>query len=573
MSLRVGNCSGFYGDRLSAMREMLDGGDLDVLTGDYLAELTMLILGRGRLKDPSLGYARTFVRQVEDCLGTLLESDVRLVSNAGGLNPAGLALRLDEVAGALGLTPKIAYVDGDDLLDRAAELGFGSPLTANAYLGGFGIAAALSGGADIVVTGRVTDASLVVGPCVAAFGWTPTSYDELAGAVVAGHVLECGPQATGGNYPFLKEIVDRRYPGFPIAEVAADGSSVITKHPGTGGVVSVGTVTAQLLYEIAAPEYVNPDVIARFDTIRLAQEGANRVRISDVQGDPAPSEAKVAITLVGGYRNTMTMVITGLDVEAKARHAEHLLLELLGDRSSYDEVDIQLLRSDRPDATTNAEATAQLRVTVKSQDPMVVGRRFSDSVIQLALASYAGFFTTTPPSKETMFGVYWPALVPIAAVAHTVVFPDGTRHEILPPPGSRRGAVVHPRRVAAAMPERAPVPDDESTQRRALGSLVGARSGDKGGNANIGLWARDVAVFEWLRAYLTVERLEQLLPEARGLPIQRFELATLLALNIVVVGLLGRGVAASTRWDPQAKGLGEYLRSRIVEIPIRLLGT
>ncbi len=236
--LRDGNCSGFYGDRLSAMREMLegapDGQGLDVLTGDYLAELTMLILGKDTMKDPALGYARTFVRQVEDCLGLALERGVKIVSNAGGLNPAGLADKLREVAAGLGLDPAIAHVEGDDL----RSLGWEGALTANAYLGGFGIAAALRQGADIVVTGRVTDASVVVGPAVAHFGWAPTAYDELAGAVVAGHVLECGTQATGGNFSGFRTLPhDGRPLGFPVAEIAADGSCVVTKHDGTGGLV------------------------------------------------------------------------------------------------------------------------------------------------------------------------------------------------------------------------------------------------------------------------------------------------------------------------------------------------
>ncbi|MGH3331242.1 MAG: acyclic terpene utilization AtuA family protein, partial [Nocardioidaceae bacterium] len=247
--LRVGNCSGFYGDRLSAMREMLEGGELDVLTGDYLAELTMLILGKDRMKDPSLGYARTFVKQAEDCMALALERGVKIVSNAGGLNPAGLADKLREVASGLGLTPRVAYVHGDDLMHRADELGLGKPLTANAYLGAFGIAAALERGADIVVTGRVTDASVVVGPAVAHFGWDTTAYDELAGAVVAGHVIECGTQATGGNFSGFRSIrPDTRPIGFPLAEISADGSSVITKHAGTGGAVTTDTVTAQLVY-------------------------------------------------------------------------------------------------------------------------------------------------------------------------------------------------------------------------------------------------------------------------------------------------------------------------------------
>src|ERR1700712_1700748 len=265
--IRTGNCSGFYGDRLSAAREMLDGGPIDVLCGDYLAELTMLILAKAQAKDPDAGYAKTFLTQMRDVLDDCVARGVKVVANAGGLNPAGLAAALSE----LGTGARVAYVEGDDLrgsLDAITPAVVGKPVSANAYLGAWGIAEALAAGADVVVTGRVTDASLVVGPAAWWHGWDRSDWDALAGAVVAGHVIECGPQATGGNYPFLDQILDRRYPGFPIAEVAADGSSVITKHPGTGGLVSVGTITAQLLYEIAEPAYLNPDVVSHFDTTR-----------------------------------------------------------------------------------------------------------------------------------------------------------------------------------------------------------------------------------------------------------------------------------------------------------------
>jgi hypothetical protein len=250
-AVRIANCSGFYGDRLSAMREMLTGGSddpVDYLTGDYLAELTMLILGRDRMKHPDRGYAKTFLTQLEDCLGEARDRGVRIVTNAGGLNPAGLADAIRALTERLGIPARIAHVEGDDLQARAAELGLGDPLTANAYLGAWGIVDCLNDGADVVVTGRVTDASVIVGAAAAHFGWARTDYHQLAGAVVAGHVIECGAQATGGNYAFFTEVADLSYPGFPLAEVSGDGSSVITKHPGTGGLVSVDTVTAQLLY-------------------------------------------------------------------------------------------------------------------------------------------------------------------------------------------------------------------------------------------------------------------------------------------------------------------------------------
>ncbi|HEV7468507.1 MAG TPA: acyclic terpene utilization AtuA family protein [Pseudonocardia sp.] len=568
--IRIGNCSGFYGDRISAAREMVDGGDIDVLCGDYLAELTMLILAKAQAKDPSVGYAKTFLTQVEDVLGSCLEKGIRIVANAGGLNPAGLADAIRAVAEKLGLDAKVAHVEGDDLRGSLSAITpevVGKPVSANAYLGGWGIAQALAAGADVVVTGRVTDASLVVGPAAWWHGWEATNWDALAGAVVAGHVIECGPQATGGNYPFLDEITDRRYPGFPIAEVAADGSSVITKHDGTGGLVSVGTVTAQLLYEIADPAYLGPDCTTHFDTITLAQQGEHRVSISGVRGSPPPETLKVALNDAGGYRNTMTLVLTGLDIEAKAAHAEQLLFEVLGGRDRFAEVDVRLLRFDTPDAPSNERATAHLRVTVKDPDPRKVGRAFSNATMELALGGYAGFHTTTPPTAESAYGVYRPAAVPRSAVTQTVVLPDGERRTIADPPSAALPPVrVKPRSSEVSRAQRA------VSRRVPLGAVCGARSGDKGGNANIGLWTRTDEAYGWLREFLTVDRARELLgPEAADLRIDVHQLPDLRALNVVVHGILGEGVASSTRPDPQAKGLGEYLRSRLVEVPIDLI--
>ena len=440
-AVRIANCSGFFGDRLSAAREMVDGGPIDVLTGDYLAELTMLILWRTRLKRPETGYATTFLRQVEEILGSCLDRGIRVVTNAGGLNPAGCADAVREVAERLGLAVNVAHIEGDDLLadlprlqaaghDLAhldtgkalADLGI-EPITANAYLGGWGIAAALDAGADVVVCPRVTDAALVVGPAAWWHGWARDDWDRLAGALVAGHVLECGAQTTGGNYAFFREIADLSHPGFPLAEVAADGSSVITKHPGTGGAVSVGTVTAQLLYEIAAPAYANPDVIARFDTIALDDDGPDRVRISGVRGEPAPPTTKVCLNYLGGFRNSVTFVLTGLDVDAKADLVRRTLFDELGGEEAFDEVDVR---------RTNTDEGALLHVTVKDADGNKVGRAFTGVAIELALASYPGFHVTAPPGDASPYGVYWPALVPAAEVDHVVVLHDGRRVTIDP---------------------------------------------------------------------------------------------------------------------------------------------
>jgi hypothetical protein len=560
------------------MREMLAGGDLDVLTGDYLAELTMLILFRSRMKDPSRGYATTFLRQLEDCLGIAWEKGVRIVVNAGGLNPAGCAAAVRELATKLGLRVNVAHVEGDDLLPRAKELsgpdGLGlanldtaqaltaDPLTANAYLGGWGIAAALGAGAQVVVTGRVTDAALVIGPAAWWHRWERDNWDALAGALVTGHVLECGAQATGGNYSFFTEVPGNEQLGFPLAEIAEDGSSIVAKHAGTGGTVTVGTVTAQLLYEIGPPVYLNPDVSADFASIQVTQEGPDRVLISGVHGLPPPPTAKVALNLVGGFRNSMTFLLTGLDIEAKADLVKRQLAPVLADVES---VTWTLARTDREDPETNEQAVASLRVTVKDADAAKIGRPFSSAAVEIALASYPGCTLTSSPGEASMYGVYWPALVVNEEVEQVVVLDDGTRISIEHAPA---GSQARPRPAAARSAGQ--VGPGEHL-RAPLGTVAGARSGDKGGNANVGVWVESDEAFDWLSRGLTVDKFKELLPETKEYDVVRFELPNIRALNFVVHGLLGEGVAAGTRQDPQAKGLGEWLRARHVNIPLSLL--
>jgi hypothetical protein len=580
--LRIANCSGFYGDRIAAAREMLEGGPIDFLTGDYLAELTMLILWKGKQRDPSAGYAATFLRQMEDVLGLALEKSVRIVVNAGGLNPAGLAAKLRELSAKLGLDAKIAHVEGDDLLPRLAELqqkghalvhlDTGRPLaaegiqpvSANAYLGAFGIAACLDAGADVVVCPRVTDASLVVGPAAWHYGWARDDYDRLSSMVVAGHILECGPQATGGNYAFFREVPGLEHPGFPLAEIEPDGSFVVTKHPGTGGQVSIGTVTAQLLYEIAGPEYANPDAVARFDTIRLDEAGPDRVRVSGVRGEPPSGEIKVCINYAGGFRNSMTLLLTGLDPREKAALVERSLRQRFTGARAPRELHFRLDEVAWPDPDSNERATARLRITAKDPDERKVGRAFSSAVTELVLASYPGLYATSPPGDASAYGVYWPALVPAREVHEQAVLPDG-RAVAIPP------AEPKPRASVAASAAKLPAAPTGPARRAPLGALFGARSGDKGGNANLGVWARSDAAYAWLERFLTVERLQALLPETAALEVRCYALPNLRALNFVIVGLLGEGVASSLRPDAQAKSLGEWLRARVVEIPEALL--
>lgn len=581
--LRVGNCSGFFGDRLSAAREMVSGGDIDVLTGDWLAELTMIILRRQLGKNPEAGYAGTFVKQVEEVLGTCLEKNIKIVSNAGGLNPAGAARAVEQVAQKLGLSPKVAHVAGDDILSRVPELiasgrltGLDTgapvdldgrtPLAANAYLGGWSIAEALGRGADVVVTGRVTDAAVVVGPAAWSFGWQREEYDKLAGAIVAGHVIECGGQATGGNFAFYDEVEDYRRIGFPIAEIRADGSSVITKHPGTGGLVSVDTVKAQLLYEVGGPQYANPDATALLDSIRLTQQGPDRVEISGVRGNPPPAGLKVSMAVEGGYRNQMLLVLTGDDPEGKAAVAETAIWDMIpGGKDAYERVEVDLIGNTTADPTTFGAANTILRIAVADRDEKLVGRAFSGAVIQTGLSSYPGLFGTSPPGGATSYETYIPAVVAPGVVTARGQLGDevfevaetGTiQSQELDPPAYDEGLLSKPA---------------GETRRVALGAIAGARSGDKGGHANVGVWARSQEAYDFLAEHLSTARLRTLLPGAAELQIRRYPLPNLWAVNFVVEGFLGDGVSSSLRFDAQAKGLGEFLRARHIDIPVSLL--
>ena len=527
-AVRIANCSGFYGDRLAAAREMVDGGPIDFLTGDWLAELTMLILARTQAKRPGGGFARTFVTQMEQVMGTCLDRNIRVVANAGGLDPRGCAAAVQEVADRLGLAPRLAVVEGDDVMSRLddlvaaghplAHLETGEPLgdrraaavTANAYLGCWGIVDALARGADIVITGRVTDAAVVMGPAAFAHGWARDDWDALAGACVAGHVIECGAQATGGNYAFFTEVPDLVHPGFPIAEVAADGSSVITKHPGAGGQVSIGTVTSQLLYEIGSERYLNPDVVARFDTIRLGDDGPDRVSITGVRGEPAPPTLKVGINYLGGHRNTFTLCLTGLDIEAKAALVDEQLWSAVpGGREAFAFAGTKLIRTDHADPATNEVATALYRVTVKDPDERKVGRAFSNLPIELVLASVPGFYFMGVPSEAGPYGVFWPTTLPPELCPQTVTVGD----EVHVVDNTISAGATVAVEVPATTPSSVPAGPTVAVP---IGRVVGARSGDKGGTANLGVFARSAAGYAWLRAFLTVERLRELMPSETG---------------------------------------------------------
>ncbi|HDK44677.1 MAG TPA: DUF1446 domain-containing protein [Actinobacteria bacterium] len=579
--VRIANISGMFGDRPSAALEMLEGGDVDVLSGDWLAELTMLIMARTRMRRPDGGYGRTFVAQMEQIMGIVLDRDVKVVVNAGGLDPLGCAEAVREVGNRLGLAPTVAAITGDDLSGRLGDLvAAGAPfinldtgeplddkadriLTANAYLGGWGIASALGSGADIVVTGRVTDASLAVGPAAWWHEWARDDWDALAGAVVAGHVIECSMQATGGNFSFFGEVAGLEYPGFPWVEVAADGSGVVGIHEGAGGEVSIPTVTSQLLYEIGSPEYDNADVTARFDSIEIEEIAPNRVRLSGIKGQPPPRTLKVAAAYAGGFRNTMMIGLTGLDAKAKADlFCRQFWRACPWDPEDYEEVRTTLIGRGERDPSSNAAAVSYLEIAVRDPDEEKVGRSWADTMVHIALGSIPGLFGVWPPRKASPYAVYWPTLIDREAVTDVVHL--GERSFAVPEtdPGEPFTVTLEEPRILS--------PPSGSLVRVPLGRVVGARSGDKGGSANLGVFTRTDDGYPWLTAFLTVDRLIDLLPDLAEYEIDRYELPRLRAVNFVVHGILDEGVSSSLRFDAQAKGLGEYLRAKWIEVPAAL---
>ncbi len=579
--VRIANCSGFFGDRISAAAQLLDGSEpIDVLTGDWLAELTISILAKSRRRGRA-GYASTFTTQMEQVLGRCHERGVKVVSNAGGIDPQGCAEQLYELAERLGISIAVAVVDGDDLTGRIDELRAAGEqfrhldtgerwpgrsehvVAANAYLGGHAITAGLHAGANVVITGRVADAAVVTGAAAWWHDWTPGDFDALAGATIAGHAIECGTQVTGGNLAFFAEVVDLTEPGFPIAEIACDGSTVITKPAGTGGAATVDTVTAQLLYEIVGPRYPVPDVVARFDTVELSHIGPDRVAISPATGEPAPAHAKALLTFPGGYRNAMTLAITGAERHAKAELAKRAVwAQIPGGRACFAQVNVEVvgasLDSEAPDDQS------YLRISVADHDSNAVGREFSSAVVGTALGSYPGLYLTTPPGPANEFMVGWPTLIDVARVPPRVRIGDDELE--VPAPDTRPLTADHPR---------TPTPDDavDATPLTPIGvgRYLGARSGDKGGNANLGLWVRDERHLPLLDYLTEPRRLPEVFPEIRGHEIRVYPLPNLLAVNVGIVGLLGDGVAASMREDPQAKSLGERFRAVQTAVPVALV--
>ena len=583
--IRIANCSGYYGDALNAALEMVRGGPIDVLTGDYLAELTMSILyNQKQTRGDQAGYVGTFLKQLQAVARDCVTKNIKIVTNAGGLNPASMAAEVEKLLKALDLEAKVAYIEGDNLLENLEYLqskgepftnldtgvalkdGYQQVLTANIYLGCWGIKEALDQGADIVICPRVTDAALVIGPAAWKFNWSRSDFDALAGALAAGHIIECGAQCCGGNYAFFEDVPSFLNIGYPIAEIESDGSFTITKHPGSGGLISVGTVTAQLLYEISTPAYMNPDVVAHFDTMTVEQVGKDRVRVKGTRGSSPPPTHKVCFNTVGPIKHTIETLLTGLDIEKKAEIYLEQLFHNVGGREKFDDVDIQLIRMDHENPDSNEVAHAALRVTVTTADPGKVGRLFDAKIIELSLATVPGNVGRSVVGFDggpTI--VHWPATIDSKHVTERVHL-NGRVTDVLPTQHLNVNEIYSPEEPVKPLPAQG-----GPTTTIPFGRVFGARSGDKGGNANCGVWARSEEAYRFLYEYLTVEEFKRLCPDLAKFDVRRYEIPNLLAMNFYIKGILGTGAVSNNRIDRQAKTMGEYLRAKHIEIPKALL--
>ena len=583
--LRIANAGGYWGDDLSQLKRQIELGPVDVVTLDFLAEITMSIMQKQRTRDARAGYARDFVAQIEESLELLLARGVRVISNAGGVNPIACRAALLEMAQQHGRSLEVSAVVGDDLMSRLGELNAnGVPLddmetgasfvairdrvsSANAYFGAWPVVEALKGGAQIVVTGRCTDTGITLAPMIHAFGWAPDDWDRLASGIVAGHIVECGAQSTGGNFTDWRRIPDFEAIGYPLLEVSADGSFVVTKHEGTGGAVTVRTVKEQLVYEMGDPRsYITPDVVADFGSIRLEQVGPDRVRVWGVRGRPAPSSLKVSASYFDGWKASGTLIISAPDAVAKARAFADLFWNRVG--IAFAATHTELVGASAcwgPLAPPSHPPEILLRLSVRDPDRRAI-EQFARMVPAVILSGPPGVAVTggRPQAQEVV--AYWPALVPRERVKPALVTPLGERELSWPTPLVAQGK---PARLPAETWPRAR--GSVKKVRVPLARLAHARSGDKGDTCNIGVIARAPEIYPWLKATLTAAVVKQRFKGICFGKVERHEVPNLAALNFLLHESLGGGGTVSLRLDAQGKTLSHALLAMEVDAPRALL--
>jgi hypothetical protein len=590
----IANCGGFWGDDPTAPRRQVEGGPIDYLVMDYLAEVTMAILQKQRARKPDAGYPADVLMHMRDVLPACVERGIRIITNAGGVNPLGCRAAIECVAKDLGLADrvKIAVVLGDDLypdLDALMASGqalinmdTGQPLTAvrdrvlsaNAYIGAAALVKALELGANVVVAGRVADAAVTLAPLMHEFGWASTDWDRLAAGVVAGHIIECGAQSTGGNFTDWHLVKSFRQMGFPIVEVQSDGSIVVTKHPGTGGLVTVHTVSEQILYEIGSPAYVSPDVVARFDSVRLVQEGPDRVRVTGTRGERAPAKLKVSVSYQGGWRAFGRLIVSGPDTLAKANKVAEVFWQAAGGRGLYEHALHQFIgwNGCHPPLAASEPGEVLVQFAVRDRDERKINTRFAPQLVPRVLGTVPGISYIADQGRPRASEVvaFWPALVARGAVSQRVVFGDeefavadekdgGELLDGIQPEKDRRPALG------------APFLPSERTVRVRLLKLCLARSGDKGDTANIGVIARSEAIYDWMLENLTAAFVKRHFDDVCEGEVERHDLPNLLAVNFLLHRSLGGGGTSSLLLDAQAKTYAQYLLAAEVEVPERLI--
>ena len=595
----IANCGGFWGDDPSAPRRQVEGGPINYLVMDYLAEVTMAILQKQRARKPDAGYPADFLSHIREVLPACIQRGIRIITNAGGVNPSGCRAAVEALARDLGVADrvKVALVVGDDLYPNLdALLASGEPLanmdtgqalseirarvlSANAYIGAAGIVKALERGANVIITGRVADAAVTLAPMMHEFGWPATDWDRLAAGIVAGHIIECGTQCTGGNFTDWPLVKSYRRIGFPLVEAEEDGSFVVTKHPNTGGLVSVHTVAEQIVYEIGPPAYMTPDVVARFDSVALEQEGPDRVRVTGARGEPAPAKLKVSISYQAGWRAFGRLIVSGPEALAKANRVAEAFWESAGGRASYEQALHQFIGWNACHAPLASCEPGEVLVqfAVRDPDERKINTRFAPQIVPRVLATVPGITYIADQGRPRASEVvaFWPALVAREAVTEKVIIGDeelvvGKREEGRGERGrgkSSRGSSALRHSTLPHPSSLTPLPCQRRTRRVALLRLCLARSGDKGDTANIGVIARSEAIYAWVLEHLTPAFVKRYFDDVCQGEVERFELPNLLAVNFLLHRSLGGGGTLSLLLDAQGKTYAQYLLAAEVEDP------